>query len=61
MPRFVTWSNHLNPHANEVAIAQEKEARAAYPSTNRLREDWRDRMEDMVWTLVNSPEMVYYP
>jgi hypothetical protein len=61
MPRFVTWSNHLNPLANEVAIAQEKEARSAYPSTNRLRKDWRDRMEDMVWTLVNSPEMVYYP
>jgi hypothetical protein len=61
MPRYVTWSNHLNPQANEVAIEQEKEARAAYPSTHRLREDWRDRMEDMVWTLVNSPEMVYYP
>jgi hypothetical protein len=60
-PRFVTWSNHLNPEANAVAVEHEKEAREAYPSTRRLEPNWRARMEDMVWALVNSPEMVYYP
>ena len=29
--------------------------------TNRLDSDWRQRMEDMIWTLMNSPEFVFLP
>jgi hypothetical protein len=60
-PEYVTWSNHLNSEANRIALRLAREAQDAYPSTNRLRADWRDRAEDMVWALVNSPEMVHYP
>ncbi len=31
------------------------------PPTRRLREDWRRRMEDALWALVNSPEFVFVP
>jgi len=31
------------------------------PPTPRLQADWRERLEDMIWTLVNSPEIVFVP
>ncbi|MEM7392399.1 MAG: DUF1553 domain-containing protein, partial [Verrucomicrobiota bacterium] len=60
-PRFVTWSNHLNPEANEIMLQRQKDVREAYAGTSRLAPDWRKRMEDMIWALVNSPEMIYSP
>jgi hypothetical protein len=36
-------------------------AREGDPPTTRLEADWRERMEDMVWALVNSPEFVFIP
>ena len=57
----VSWSNHLNAEATRIKMEMEKEARAGDPPTLRLQEDWRMRMEDMVWALVNSPEFVFLP
>jgi hypothetical protein len=36
----------------------ERQARAGDPPTDRLRADWRERMEDALWSLVNSPEFL---
>ena len=58
---YVTWSNHLNPEANELALKRQQAVRAAFPGTQRLETDWRERMEDMVWALMNSPEFVFVP
>jgi len=58
---LVSWSNHLDPEANEVKIAQEAEVRRGDPPTIRLKTDWRERMEDMLWAILNTPEFVVIP
>jgi len=60
-PRAVSWANHLNPEATRIKQELERAARAGDPPTDRLASDWRERMEDMVWALVNSPEFVFVP
>ncbi len=57
----VSWSNHLNPEATRLKLEQERAARAGDPPTDRLVSDWRERMEDVLWALVNSPEFVFVP
>jgi hypothetical protein len=57
----VSWSNHLNPEANVIKAELEAVVREGDPPTTRLDDQWRERMEDMVWTLINSPEFVFLP
>lgn len=59
--RYVSWSNHVNGPAN--ALAQEKElaARRGDPATNALTDEWRLRMEDALWAILNAPEWIYSP
>ena len=59
--RPVSWSNHLNPEATKIKLEAERAARAGDPPTARLAPAWRERMEDAVWSLVNSPEFVFAP
>jgi hypothetical protein len=60
-PRAVSWANHLNPEATRIKQELERAARAGDEPTDRLRADWRERMEDMVWALISSPEFVFLP
>jgi hypothetical protein len=57
----VSWSNHLHPQANVVKTQLESAVRQGDPPTGRLEPDWRERMEDMIWSLINSPEFVFLP
>ncbi len=57
----VSWSNHLSPEATRIKLELERAARAGDPPTQRLQTDWRERMEDMLWALVNSPEFAFVP
>lgn len=59
--RYVSWSNHLDPGANELAVVKEMAVRAGDPYTNALRENWRNRMEDVLWAMLNAPEWIYTP
>lgn len=59
--RYVTWSNHLDPEANSLATQREEEARLGDPPTKALDEDWRTRMEDVLWAMLNAPEWIYTP
>jgi hypothetical protein len=62
LPReLVGWSNHLDPEANVVKQELEKAVRKGDPPTARLTPEWRERVEDMVWTLMNSPEFLFVP
>ncbi len=60
-PTAVSWSNHLSPEATRIKLELERAVRAGDPPTKRLRADWRERMEDLLWSLVNSPEFVFVP
>ena len=59
--RYVTWSNHVDGPANALALEKEQAARRGDPPTNALTADWRVRMEDALWALLNSPEWMYTP
>lgn len=60
-PVAVSWANHLSPEASKIKLDLERKARFGDPPTARLRSDWRERLEDMLWALVNSPEFVFVP
>jgi hypothetical protein len=57
----VSWSNHLQSESNEIRLAWQKQVEKGDPPTTLLTPDWRERAEDVVWTLFNSPEFVWLP
>lgn len=58
---YVDWDKHLNPEATLELMEAERLAREGPPPTVRLREDFRQRAEDALWSLINSPEFVFVP
>jgi len=59
--RYVSWSNHLDGAANLLAQEKEVEARRGDPPTEALTDDWRLRLEDVLWAMLNAPEWIYAP
>ncbi len=59
--KYVSWSNHLDPEATLVRQEQELAARQGDPATQRLTVEWRERLENVIWALLNSPEWIYSP
>lgn len=59
--KYVSWSNHLDGEATTVRMEQEKAARRGEPPTTRLDSDWRQRLEDVLWAMLNAPEWAYSP
>ena len=57
----VSWNNHLSEEANRIKMELEKRVLSGDPPTNRLRSEWRERLEDVVYALVNSPEFIFVP
>ncbi len=57
----VGWSNHLQPAANELQVSTQELVRQGDPPTQKLRAEWRESFEDMLWALLNSPEFVFVP
>ena len=57
----VSWSNHLKPEANLRKQRLAEELSFGDPTTSRLNADWRERAEDMIWSLINSPEFLIVP
>ncbi|MEZ5355694.1 MAG: DUF1553 domain-containing protein [Bryobacteraceae bacterium] len=57
----VSWSNHLSAEATVIRMEEEKKLRMGAPPTGRLRAEFRERFEDVLWAMVNSPEFVLMP
>lgn len=57
----VAWSNHLDPKASDVQIKFQEIVADGDPATKKLDAEWRERYEDMLWTLLNSPEFMFVP
>lgn len=59
--KYVSWSNHLDAEANALRIEQEAASRRGDPPTQRLTKAWRNRLEDVLWAMMNAPEWVFVP
>ena len=59
--RDVSWNNHLSEDSNRIKVKMEQLAREGDPPTRRLRPEWREKMEDVVFALINSPEFIFVP
>ncbi len=57
----VSWSNHLSAEANSIMLEMEKRAKEGDLPTVKLQKEWRERMEDMLWAMMNSPEFIFIP
>ncbi len=59
--RRVSWANHFDPESTLIRMEEERRVRMGDPPTERLTADFRERFEDMVWAVVNSPEFSIIP
>lgn len=57
----VSWSNHLSAEATLIRMEEERKLRLGEEPTHRLSPAFRERFEDVLWALVNSPEFVLMP
>lgn len=60
-PIGVSWSNHLTNEADEAKRELARIAALGDPPTGRLDPEWRERAEDFVWSLFNTPEFIFTP
>ena len=57
----VSWANHFDPESNLIRMQEERLVQMGDPPTDRLKPDYRERFEDVLWALVNSPEFSVIP
>jgi hypothetical protein len=57
----VSWSNHLSAEASLIRMEEERKLRFGDQPTARLSKEFRERYEDMLWSLMNSPEFAMVP
>ena len=59
--KYVTWSNHLQEKANSFMVDKQLLIKNGPTPSPALQKNWRQRCEDLLWALVNSPEMIFSP
>ena len=56
-----TWSNHLVPEANDIQEEWQRRVARGPAVDPRLKPEWREVCEDIVWSLVNHREFAWVP
>lgn len=59
--RDVSWRNHMNAASNKLLAETENEIAAGPDPSDALTPGWRTKLEDVIWALINSPEMQFVP
>ena len=59
--RGVSWANHMSEESNLIRMEEERTVRMGDEPTAALQPAFRERYEDVVWTLANSPEFKIIP
>lgn len=57
----VSWGNHLSSEATVIRMEEERRLRMGDDPTERLSAAFRERYEDLIWSLMNSPEFILVP
>ncbi len=57
----VSWSNHLSAEATVIRMEEERKLRFGSQPTQRLKPEFRERYEDALWAMINTPEFVMMP
>jgi len=55
------WRKHLEAEQTRLLLEAQKQVARGEPPTERLTEDFRERVEDALWALINSSEFVLIP
>lgn len=59
--RLVTWLNHVTPDANTIQQENEDRVQQGPSPDPRLRPEWREIYEDIIWSLINDRDFVWVP
>ena len=55
------WRKHLEAEQTRLMLVAEKRVAQGEPPTEQLTNDFRERVEDVLWALINTPEFVVIP
>ncbi|MCP4173509.1 MAG: DUF1553 domain-containing protein [Fuerstiella sp.] len=55
------WRKHLEAEQTRLMLDAQERVSRGEPPTVRLASDFRERVEDVLWALINSPEFVVIP
>ncbi len=55
------WRKHLRPEQTKLMMDAQKNVALGEPATKRLAKAFRERVEDCLWALINTPEFVVLP
>jgi hypothetical protein len=57
----VSWANHMSEESNLIRMEEERTVRMGDDPTTVLQAAFRERYEDVIWALANSPEFKIIP
>jgi len=58
---LITWFNNLDAEAANIQIEKARRVNQGPMPDHRLQPEWRERYEDVVWSLINHHEFVWMP
>ncbi len=58
---LATWLNHVTAEANTIQLEVENRVQRGPNPDPRLKPEWREIYEDIIWSLINDREFVWIP